>query len=101
LGSLGIGHRAGYLLDTLAKTMPTTGVRRSTQASSHLASWSTTRRSSSAYLNEVDRLLERDTRIEHVALDYELTREHQKWLHERDRGIPDADGSSTSFTRAI
>jgi len=33
-----------------------------------------------AYLNEVDRLLERGDRIEHVALDYELKRDYQEWL---------------------
>ena len=27
-----------------------------------------------------------------VVLDYELKREYQEWLHERDRGHSDADG---------
>jgi DNA-binding MarR family transcriptional regulator len=45
-----------------------------------------------AYLHEVERLLDRDCRVDHVVLDYELKREYQEWLHERDRGVPDADG---------
>src|SRR2546421_9632710 len=40
-----------------------------------------------AYLHEVERLLERDARVEHVLLDYELKREYQEWLHERDSGV--------------
>jgi hypothetical protein len=31
-------------------------------------------------------------RIERVVLDYELKREYQQWLHERDRDRPDYDG---------
>ena len=54
-----------------------------------------------AYLNEVERLLERDARIEHVALDYELKREYQEWLHERDRGAADADGRPDRTEREI
>jgi hypothetical protein len=54
-----------------------------------------------AYLNEVDRLLERGDRIEHVALDYELKREYQEWLHERDRGDADADGRPDRSEREI
>lgn len=47
----------------------------------------------SAYLREAERLEERGARIERVALDYELKREYQEWLHERDRGDgrPDRD----------
>jgi hypothetical protein len=46
-----------------------------------------------AYLCEAERLLERGARIERVVLDYELKREYQEWLHERDRGSgrPDRD----------
>jgi len=45
-----------------------------------------------AYLREAERLQERGARIERVVLDYELKREYQEWLHERDRGRADADG---------
>ncbi len=45
-----------------------------------------------AYLREAERLQERGARIERVVLDYELKREYQQWLHERDRGRADADG---------
>lgn len=34
----------------------------------------------------------RGARIERVALDYELKRDYQKWLHERDRDRDDYDG---------
>jgi len=47
-----------------------------------------------AYLSVAERLAERDARIERVVLDYELKREYQQWLHERDRdgdGRPDRD----------
>jgi hypothetical protein len=54
-----------------------------------------------AYLNEVERLLERCDRVEHVALDYELKREYQEWLHERDRGDVDADGRPDRTEREI
>jgi len=45
-----------------------------------------------AYLREAEQLEGRGARIERVVLDYELKREYQAWLHERDRGRPDADG---------
>ena len=45
-----------------------------------------------AYLREAERLAERDARIDHVVLDYELKREYQQWLHERDKDRDDADG---------
>src|SRR5438132_6599243 len=45
-----------------------------------------------AYLREAERLQERGAHIERVVLDYELKREYQEWLHERDRGPADADG---------
>src|SRR5258706_608888 len=38
-----------------------------------------------AYLREAEKLAERDARIDRISLDYELKREHQQWLHERDR----------------
>ncbi len=40
----------------------------------------------SAYLREAERLEERGARIERVILDYELKRDYQQWLHERDNG---------------
>jgi len=45
-----------------------------------------------AYEREADALLGRGARIERVLLDYELKREYQKWLHERDRDRDDYDG---------
>jgi len=45
-----------------------------------------------AYLEVADRLQERGARIERVVLDYELKREYQQWLHERNRGDEDCDG---------
>lgn len=45
-----------------------------------------------AYLREAERLEERGARIDRVVLDYELKSEYQEWLHERERGRPDADG---------
>jgi len=45
-----------------------------------------------AYLREAERLAERGARIDLVVLDYELKREYQRWLHERDRDRDDADG---------
>lgn len=44
-----------------------------------------------AYLREAERLEERGARIERVVLDYELKRDYQQWLHERDRGYAGAD----------
>jgi hypothetical protein len=45
-----------------------------------------------AYLREAERLAERGAHIERVALDYELEREYQRWLHERDKDREDANG---------
>jgi len=45
-----------------------------------------------AYEREAEALLERGARIERVVLDYELKREYQKWLHERDGDRDDYDG---------
>lgn len=45
-----------------------------------------------AYEREAERLRERGARIERVVLDYELKREYQQFLQERNRGRADADG---------
>lgn len=45
-----------------------------------------------AYLREAERLHERGARIDRVCLDYELKRDYQKWLHERDHERDDYDG---------
>ncbi len=45
-----------------------------------------------AYLREAERLAEREVHIDRVLLDYELKREYQQWLHERDVDRDDADG---------
>ena len=45
-----------------------------------------------AYEREAERLAEGDARIDRVVLDYELKREYQQWLHERDRDRDDYDG---------
>jgi hypothetical protein len=45
-----------------------------------------------AYLSVAERLEERDARIERIVLDYELKRDYQQWLHERDRDRDDYDG---------
>lgn len=45
-----------------------------------------------AYLREAERLEERGARIDRVVLDYELKREYQQWLHQRDRGCAGVNG---------
>jgi hypothetical protein len=45
-----------------------------------------------AYARAEARLVERGANIERVVLDYELKRDYQKWLHERDREGDDRDG---------
>jgi len=45
-----------------------------------------------AYEREAERLQARGARIERVVLDYELKRDYQTWLHERDRDRNDYDG---------
>jgi hypothetical protein len=45
-----------------------------------------------AYLREAGRLAGRGARVDRVVLDYELKREYQQWLHERDRDRDEADG---------
>src|SRR5438552_14959554 len=47
---------------------------------------------SRAYEREVQRLEERGARIERVVLDYNLKREYQEFLQERNRGRADSDG---------
>jgi hypothetical protein len=45
-----------------------------------------------AYLSVAERLDMRGAHIERVVLDYELKREYQQWLHERDGEREDYDG---------
>jgi hypothetical protein len=45
-----------------------------------------------AYLRETEKLADRGAQVERVVLDYELKREYQRWLHERDKEREDADG---------
>jgi hypothetical protein len=45
-----------------------------------------------AYEREAQRLQEHGARIERVVLDYELKREYQQFLQERNRGRADSDG---------
>ena len=54
-----------------------------------------------AYLSVAERLDERDAHIERVVLDYELKREYQEWLHERDREREDYDGHPDRDAREI
>ena len=45
-----------------------------------------------AYEREAERLEERGARVERIALDYELKREYQQFLQERNRGRAHSDG---------
>jgi len=54
-----------------------------------------------AFEREVARLEERGLEIERVRLDYELKRDYQRWLHERYRDRPDADGRPDRDAREI
>ena len=54
-----------------------------------------------AYLSVADRLDARHAQIERVVLDYELKREYQQWLHERDREREDYDGHPDRDRREI
>jgi hypothetical protein len=54
-----------------------------------------------AYEREAERLQERGAPIERVILDYELKREYQTWLHERDRDRDDYDGHSDRTAEEI
>jgi hypothetical protein len=54
-----------------------------------------------AYEREAARIEERGLEIERVRLDYELKREYQQWLHERDRDRPEANGRPDRDPREI
>jgi hypothetical protein len=54
-----------------------------------------------AYLTVADRLAERGARIERIVLDYELKRDYQRWLHERDGDRDDYDGHPDRSTAEI
>ena len=54
-----------------------------------------------AYLSVAERLDQRHAQIERVVLDYELKREYQQWLHERDREREDYDGHPDRDEREI
>jgi len=45
-----------------------------------------------AYERQAERLEARGARVDRVVLDYELKRDYQRWLHERDRDRTDYDG---------
>jgi hypothetical protein len=45
-----------------------------------------------AYLRSEERLREQGGRVDRVVLDYELKRDYQRFLHERNRGKKDCDG---------
>jgi hypothetical protein len=44
------------------------------------------------YEREAARLQERGARVDRVVLDYELKRDYQRFLQERNRGRGDSDG---------
>jgi DNA-binding MarR family transcriptional regulator len=54
-----------------------------------------------AYLSVAERLDERQAHIERVLLDYELKREYQRWLHERDGDRDDYDGNPDRTAQEI
>jgi len=54
-----------------------------------------------AYLSVAERLDARDAHIQRVVLDYELKREYQQWLHERDREREDYDGHPDRDEREV
>jgi DNA-binding MarR family transcriptional regulator len=54
-----------------------------------------------AYTRVADRLAERGAHVERVALDYELKREYQQWLHQRDGHRDDYDGHPDRDDREI
>jgi hypothetical protein len=45
-----------------------------------------------AYLRAEERLRDQGGRMDRVVLDYELKRDYQRFLHERNRGRKDCDG---------
>jgi DNA-binding MarR family transcriptional regulator len=54
-----------------------------------------------AYLQEAERIAERDARIERVVLDYELNGEYQRWLHGRDGDCEECCGRPDRETHEI
>ncbi len=54
-----------------------------------------------AYEREAERLRERGAHIERVVLDYELKREYQQFLQERNRGRADSDGRPDRTEREV
>ena len=52
-------------------------------------------------MDVADRLAERGARIERIVLDYELKRDYQRWLHERDGDRDDYDGHSDRSSAEI
>ena len=66
--------------------------RRSTTASNASANSNTTSRSIAPTSARHERLEARGARVDRVVLDYELKRDYQRWLHERDRDRSDYDG---------
>ena len=54
-----------------------------------------------AYEREAAKLEARSLEIDRVRLDYELKREYQQWLQERNRDRPDADGRPDRDEREI
>jgi hypothetical protein len=54
-----------------------------------------------AYLRSAERLTGRGARLRRVVLDYELKREYQGFLQERNRNRPDSDGRSDRDTHEI
>ena len=54
-----------------------------------------------AYLRSAERVTERGARLRRVILDYELKREYQGFLQERNRNRPDSDGRSDRDTDEI
>jgi hypothetical protein len=55
----------------------------------------------SAYERDAAKLQGQGMELERVRLEEELKREYQQWLHERDRGRPDADGRPDRDPREI
>jgi len=54
-----------------------------------------------AYERDAAKLQAEGMELERVRLEQELKREYQQWLHERDRGRPDADGRPDRDPREI
>jgi hypothetical protein len=77
-------------------------VRSTTPASRSHASSNTRRPTSTVpYRDVAKRLQERGARIDRVVLDYELKRDYQRWLHQRDRERDDYDGHPDRTPREI